>query len=72
MAPNTMWSILSRLSSEAPSSDDTAMSVMLWGRKRKARRRSGNGAKFPGACRLFLHFRLRAEIRLCAPPPPGL
>lgn len=31
MAPNTMWSILSSLSSEVPSSDDSAMRVILWG-----------------------------------------
>uniref|UniRef100_A0A8C6MZZ2 Uncharacterized protein n=1 Tax=Mus spicilegus TaxID=10103 RepID=A0A8C6MZZ2_MUSSI len=37
MAPNTMWSILSSLSSEVPSSDDRTMRVILWGGKKRSK-----------------------------------
>lgn len=38
MAPKTIWSSLSRRSSEVPASDDRTIRVMLW--ERKARRKT--------------------------------
>uniref|UniRef100_A0A8C0XZL9 Uncharacterized protein n=1 Tax=Castor canadensis TaxID=51338 RepID=A0A8C0XZL9_CASCN len=60
MAPNIIWSSLSSLSSEMPSSEDRTMRVMLW----KGKMRQTNESR-PGKQVLFLWPYYLLSLSLC-------